>query len=220
MRWFVRHIFFVAAFLCISSCATGPAQTGRAPAAAGNVESDADFVDIKTICPSVIVDVKYATPDNFMKQTLYDSDRCYLRRGTARKLAAVQDYLQRYGLGLKIMDGYRPLSIQKKMWKALPDPSYVADPKAGSMHNRGAAVDVTLVDKNGNELPMGTGYDDFTERAHIDYKHLPAEILKRRGNLIYAMVRGGFVAFRTEWWHYADKEWEKYPVEDIGLTQL
>jgi len=218
MRFF-RYIVFIV-IVCLFFCVGRVSQGGLFAAPAHQTESDADLVDIKAVCPSIVVDIKYATPHNFMKRVLYDSDRCYLRRGTARKLAAVQAYLGQFGLGLKIMDGYRPLSVQKKMWKVMPNPSYVADPKVGSMHNRGAAVDVTLLDRSGNEFPMGTGYDDFTKKAHIDCKDLPAEVIKRRGNLIYAMMRGGFIPFRTEWWHYADREWEKYPVEDVDFAEL
>lgn len=217
---FLRYILIIC-ILFLSSCAARPPRHDQPVAEFKKVENDADLVDIKTICPSIIVDIKYATPQNFMKRVLYDSNRCYLRRGTAKKLAAVQEYLKGYGMGLKIMDGYRPLSVQKKMWKVLPDPQYVSDPRSAyNIHCRGAAVDVTLLDRNGNEFPMGTAYDDFTRKAHVDCKDLPKEVIIRRGNLIYAMARGGFVPFRTEWWHYADKEWQKYPIENIDFLEL
>ena len=124
------------------------------------------FVNIKTLSPEFVLDIKYATADNFLKQAVYDCGECYLREATAKALLAAQkDFLKR-GYTLKLFDCYRPLSVQKKMWKILPGTHYVANPAKGSKHNRGAAVDLTLVDlATGKELDMGTPFDTFSPRA-------------------------------------------------------
>src|SRR6266496_1401556 len=125
-----------------------------------------DLVEVTTTIPR---DIRYATTNNFTHQKLYDTARCMLRPDAAKKLEAVQADAQQMGLSLKVYDCYRPLSVQKRMWAIVHDDRYVADPAKGSRHNRGAAVDLTLIDKNGAELTMPTPYDDFTEKAHRDY---------------------------------------------------
>ena len=124
-----------------------------------------DIVDIKDVNPRIIVDMKYATEDNFTKKRLYDSNTCFLRKSTAVKLDAVQRELEGMNLGLKVWDCYRPLAVQRSLWAILPDERYVANPKTGSRHNRASAVDATLVDSHGKELQMPTGFDDFSPRA-------------------------------------------------------
>ena len=121
---------------------------------------------------------------------------------------------------IKIFDGYRPLSVQKMMWEILPDDRYVADPKDGSRHNRGAAVDVSLVDSNGVELPMPTDFDDFTVKAAHDYMDLPAEIIKNRELLKIHMEKYGFISLNSEWWHYDLKDFVKYPVVDYSFEEI
>ncbi len=182
--------------------------------------SDADLVDVTQIIPDIIVDLKYATPDNFTGQVLYDTARCFLRRGTAERLARVQARLRRKGLGLKIWDGYRPLSVQWRMWELVQDPKYVADPRKGSRHNRGAAVDVTLVDSTGRELEMPSGFDDFTERAHRDYTGCSEEARRNRRILEEAMRAEGFLPLPSEWWHFDDPNWRKYEILDIPIREL
>jgi D-alanyl-D-alanine dipeptidase len=163
----------------------------------------------------VVLDIRYATSNNFAKQRLYDEARCLLRPATAKKLEAVRKQLQSEGLRLKVFDCYRPLAVQHKMWALVPDERYVADPAKGSRHNRGAAVDVTVVRADGSELPMPTDYDDFSERAHRDYSNLPADAIANRSRLEKVMTKHGFVGLPTEWWHFDDADWQRYPV--IGL---
>jgi D-alanyl-D-alanine dipeptidase len=160
----------------------------------------------------VVLDLRYATSNNFTKQRLYDNARCLLRPATARKLEAVRIDLQSAGLRLKVFDCYRPLAVQRKMWALVPDERYVADPVKGSRHNRGAAVDLTIVHADGSELPMPTGYDDFSERAHRDYSNLPADAIANRSRLEQVMTKHGFVGLPTEWWHFDDADWQQYPV--------
>lgn len=177
-------------------------------------EDEPALVNVAELIPGVVLDIRYATENNFTKHVLYSSARCYLRASVARKLAEVQAALRKHGLGLKIFDCFRPLSVQKKLWNLVPDERYVADPKKGSRHNRGAAVDVSLVDASGRELPMPTGYDDFTERAHRDYMRLPAAAIKNRALLETIMRQHGFDGLPTEWWHFDFKGWERFPVSD------
>lgn len=177
-----------------------------------------DLVELKHTIPGLVLDIRYATTNNFTGQQLYPHARCFLRREPAQKLRAVQSELAKSGLGLKIFDGYRPLSVQRKMWEVFPQPGYVADPKKGSRHNRGAAVDVTLIRlTDGQELPMPTLYDDFTERAHRDFMQLPEEVVRNRQLLESVMTRHGFVGLPTEWWHFDFGDWRKYPLLDVDI---
>ncbi|MCL4510658.1 MAG: D-alanyl-D-alanine dipeptidase [Bacteroidetes bacterium] len=176
-----------------------------------------NLVEVRSINPNIQLDIRYATDSNFTHQRLYSVAKCYLRKEAAESLSAVQKELEKMGLGLKVFDGYRPLSIQKKMWKIFPDDRYVANPATGSRHNRGAAVDVTLVDSLGHELEMPTGFDDFTDRAHRDYNNLPKNEIQDRKFLQEVMERHGFVGLSTEWWHFDLKDWKKYPIVDIPI---
>lgn len=181
---------------------------------------DADFIQIQSLDSTIRVDLIYATANNFTGQVLYDSDRCFLRQSVAERLVRVQKSLRKLGLGLKIWDGYRPHSVQFKMWELVPNPDYVGDPKKGSRHNRGAAVDLTLVDSLGNELPMPTKYDDFSNKARRDYQDLPEEVIKNRNLLESAMKAEGFLPLASEWWHFDDPDWRNYEIVDIPITEL
>jgi D-alanyl-D-alanine dipeptidase len=170
------------------------------------------IVNIQSVNPHVVLDIRYATTNNFTGQKVYDSANCLLRASTARKLSDAQRELEPSGLNLKVYDCYRPLAVQRKFWSLVPDERYVANPAKGSRHNRGAAVDLTLVDRNGQELPMPTPFDDFTDKAHRDYAQLPPEVLKNRALLEQVMTRHGFVGLPTEWWHFDDADWPSYPI--------
>ena len=161
------------------------------------------WVDIEFLDSSILVDMKYATTDNFVNEKMYDCGRCFLRPEVAQAIHEIQTELKEKGLGLKVYDCFRPRPIQWKLWEKVPDPRYVSDPKKGSMHNRGAAVDLTLVDENGVELPMGTKFDYFGKEAHPSYTGLPDSILENRKLLSEIMLSNGFKAISTEWWHYS-----------------
>ena len=182
--------------------------------------SDNPLVDIQKLNPKIKFEIRYATPDNFVGEPLYPEARCLLRRETAKKLMRVQAELEKRGLGLKIFDGYRPLSVQKKMWAKYPVEGYVANPAKGSNHNRGAAVDLTLTDKDGRELPMPSAYDEFSERAHRDYKGGTEEQRKNRRILRDAMEAEGFHGISTEWWHFDDVDAKTYPVLDLPFSSV
>ena len=182
-------------------------------------------MDIAAIDPTIAIDMRYASENNFTKVVVYPVARCLLRRDAAERLARVQERLRAGGKGLKVWDCYRPFSVQKKFWKLVPDDRYVAEPVSdgagrplrGSKHNRGAAVDLTLVDRAGRPLEMPTDHDDFSKRAH---RGSPSASSAARANaelLERAMTAEGFEPLPTEWWHYDAPGWEAYPLSDRPL---
>lgn len=163
---------------------------------------DTTFVDLKNYSTDFVYDIKYATTDNFLKSQVYECPECFLRLKTVQALMqANQDFLK-LGFRIKIFDCYRPLDIQKKMWKIVSNPDYVANPAKGSIHNRGGAVDITLVDSAGKELDMGTAFDHFGPEAAVDYVNLSEEVKKNRKLLQTVMSANGFTVLRSEWWHF------------------
>ena len=181
----------------------------------------ARLVDIKTVNPEIILDIRYATTNNFLNQKLYPVAKCALRKEVAEKLSQVQADLKIIGLGLKVYDCYRPLSVTKKMWEVLPDSRYVANPEKGSRHNRGAAVDVTLVDLNtGKELEMPTEFDDFSEKAWRNYSGNKLEVQRNSELLAEKMKKYGFEALLTEWWHFDATGWQKFAILDVPLDRI
>ena len=180
----------------------------------------ARLVDIRTVNRNIRLDIRYATANNFLKRKLYSTPKCALRSSVAQKLALVQTDLEKVGLGLKVYDCYRPFSVTKQMWEVLPDPNYVANPARGSRHNRGAAVDLTLVDRTGKELEMPTPFDDFTTKAHRDYAGGSAQSRKNRQLLEDAMKKQGFIGITTEWWHFDSEDWQKFAILDIPLGAI
>lgn len=180
------------------------------------------MVDVKKWVPDIVVELKYATIDNFMRGILYEStNTTYLRLTAAMALVKVQQQLRQQNVGLKIWDAYRPYSVTEKMWEPLKDERYVANPKYGSGHNRGVAVDLTLVDiTTGNELDMGTGFDHFSDTAHVSFKALPANVLANRALLQQHMEAAGFVVLETEWWHFYLPDTRKYALLNLTFRQL
>lgn len=189
---------------------------------AGKVEIKGQeaLVDVRTAVPGIVVEIKYTTAENFMKKVLYDADGCFLRESVAAKLKAAQEALQKDKLGIKIFDGYRPHAVQKIMFARYPQPGYVADPKTGSNHNRGAAVDVTLVDAAGKELPMPSDYDEFSERAHVEYIGASEEAIRNRAILQNTMKAAGFKGIRSEWWHFDDPDSKSFEILDFKISEL
>lgn len=184
-------------------------------------ERDDDFVELKRLEPSLVIELPYATENNFCKTVLYPVERCFLRRKVAESLIAAHRSLADRGIGLKIWDGYRPHSVQYLMWEKSPLPGFVGHPKQGSKHNRGAAVDVTLVDlATGAELPMPTPYDEFSPRAHRDYFKVTPEVAENRRILQAAMRANGFMTIESEWWHFDHRDWSQFPLADVSLETL
>ncbi len=193
---------WVAMCICAGVQAVSPEQLGLG------------LTDVAALDSSIIHDIKYATADNFTGQVLYPSSRCLLREPVAQRLLQAQRNLRTRGLGLKVFDCYRPIEVQRKMWSIYPDANYVADPASGSRHNRGASVDVGLVDAAGRELPMPSGFDDFSERSHLDFMTASPEALHNRRILQEAMRQTGFSPVTTEWWHFDSPDWRDYRLLD------
>ena len=192
---------------------------GAFASSSGTIHASA-FVDFSKLDRRVIFDIRYATKNNFTHQAVYPVARCLLRKSVARKLLAAAKDFEARGFRLVIFDCYRPLSIQKKFWALVPDERYVANPAQGSRHNRGAAVDVSLADASGRELVMPSGFDNFTERAHRNFKGSSPLARKNMKLLERVMERHGFVGLPTEWWHFDAKGWKKFPIENVPLTSL
>lgn len=183
------------------------------------LDPDKRLVDLSSL--GIGIDVRYATPDNFMKRQLYPFAAAWLRAPAARALAAANRELEARGLALKVYDAYRPYRVTVAMWEPIRNPDFVADPAKGSRHNRGAAVDVTIVDRaTGRELALPTPYDDFTAAAHHDFGELPSEAIANRALLRDLMQRHGFEPLSTEWWHYDFRGWERFELMDVGFDEL
>jgi len=180
-----------------------------------------DLVDLQKIDFSIRLDIRYATSQNFTKQVIYPASRCLLRRPVAEALARVQSSLRLQDLALKVYDCYRPLSVQKAFWDLVPDEKYVADPQKGSRHNRGAAVDLTLVEAgSGRELEMPSQFDDFSLKAHRSGKKASKVARRNMRRLEAAMAKEGFLPFETEWWHFDYSGWEKYDLLDVPFSSF
>jgi zinc D-Ala-D-Ala dipeptidase len=161
------------------------------------------MVNAKSFVPSLQVDLRYTTADNFLKRAVYPKYAvCLLTPEAAVKLERVAKELEAQTLRLKVYDCYRPLSVQWEMWKILPKPGYVADPRKGGNHNRGIAVDLTLTDAGGRELEMPTPFDTFSPAAHHGYDGGTPASRKNRETLLAAMEKHGFKRNAMEWWHY------------------
>ncbi len=180
------------------------------------------LVELTHVDARIKLDIRYATSNNFLGRSMYSEARCFLRRSVAEKLRDVQNDLAKRGMGLVVFDGYRPLEVQREMWRIMPDPDYVADPAKGSRHNRGAAVDLALVDLNGNPLRMPTDFDDFTPAAHRDAPVKDPIARTNREILTKTMKSHGFVGLSTEWWHFDIVHWREYPIilNDADAEQL
>jgi D-alanyl-D-alanine dipeptidase len=180
------------------------------------------FVEIRSVDASIAIDLRYATPNNVARRPLYPPGMpAMVRAGVAQRLLLAQRYLKSKGYGLKIWDAYRPQSTQTQLWQATHNRSFVADPHEGigSMHTRGAAVDATLVDASGREVPMPTSFDSFTPAALLLYQGRDPVVRANVKLLQKAMAHGGFYGLRTEWWHFAAPDWKKYPpVPDLKIA--
>lgn len=174
--------------------------------------NDEDFVLVKTYIPDIVVDLRYATENNFTNQKIYNFTDAWLRYGTVKKLLLIQEELKQHKLSLKIWDGFRPTSAQFKLWDVFPDSTYVANPNNGfSSHSRGNTIDITLVSEDGTELVMPTAFDDFSKLADRDYSDCDAEAASNALFLENLMIKYGFKPYFGEWWHFTDTN--SYPVD-------
>ena len=185
-----------------------PASALKPPA------NDSDFVSIQSVDRTITIDLRYAGSNNVTHHPIYPpGTSAMLRAGVAKRLVVAQNYLRAKGYGLKIWDAYRPAATQQQLWHATHNRSFVADPTGGvgSMHTRGAAVDATLVDSSGNEIPMPTDFDNFTPAALIVYQGGNPVVQSNLKLLQKAMAHAGFYGLRTEWWHFCAPDWKKFP---------
>ncbi len=180
--------------------------------------SEKPLVDLATLSESFVYEMRYATPDNFMSETLYDCAKCLLRPEVAAALVEANDHFESLGYRIRIYDCYRPLDVQKKMWNKLPKLSYVGNPYGrGSIHNRGAAVDMTIETIEGCHVEMGTEFDHLGPAANIDNYNFPKEILNNRKLLWEGMKKFGFYPIRTEWWHFNFQKNRSYDILNIPI---
>ncbi len=160
------------------------------------------MIDVRDLDPNFLLDIRYATKENFTKERVYKKIQPLLREDAAQALCRVNAKLKRSGLQLKLWDAYRPKQAQKLLWSVFPDERYVANPKKHPRHCEGIAVDLTLADLKGRELPMPTGYDEFSDRAHRNFKKIPKARAANRKFLEKTMRAEGFEGLPTEWWHF------------------
>ena len=230
----MKYAFLLCIFLLLSGCTarkdehplenvTDTVTSPQTPSSDMTIEepalllplinpSDTDFVRVSDYIPDILVELKYSTDDNFTGQTIYDFQDVFLRYGTVMKLKAAAEEAKQLGLKLKIWDGFRPVSAQFKLWDIYPDDTYVADPNKGySNHSRGFAIDLTLVDREGREVEMPTGFDDFSEKADRDYTDCTEIAATNARTLEQIMEKSGFSGYWGEWWHFNDIQ--RYDVE-------
>jgi D-alanyl-D-alanine dipeptidase len=182
-----------------------------------------DLVERVKLDPTIKLDVRYATTNNFLGTPVYTQARAFLERPAAQALVLVNHQLRDQGYGLIIHDGYRPWYVTKVFWDATPDDkkNFVANPAEGSKHNRGCAVDLSLYDlKTGEEVQMPSGYDEMTDRAYADYPGGTADERARRALLREVMEKQGFKVIPDEWWHFDYKEWKLYPIINVKFEDL
>ncbi|HEY2499760.1 MAG TPA: M15 family metallopeptidase [Candidatus Angelobacter sp.] len=198
------------------------ALAARPPQESGTFRKP-ELVELVKLDPTIKLDIRYATTNNFLSTPMYSQARAFMQRPAAEALVRAQRALKKQGYGLLIHDAYRPWYVTKMFWEATPDDKkiFVADPKDGSKHNRGCAVDLTLYDlKTGKAVQMPSGYDEMSERAYADYKGGTAEQRERRAILRRAMEKEGFTVYPQEWWHFDYKDWKEYPVMNVRFEEI
>lgn len=191
-------LLFAFSFLLLSFAANSQSNVANSEITV----NDSTFVNLKNYSQDFVYDMKYAISENFLKAKVYDCATCILRFKTVKALLNANAAFIKKGYKIKIFDCYRPLDVQKKMWEIVPNPSYVADPSKGSIHNRGGAVDISLVKINGDSIDMGTKFDFFGIEASHNFKNLSKKVKANRKLLKTTMISNGFAIFESEWWHY------------------
>lgn len=180
-----------------------------------------ELLNLEKIIPEILLDIKYATPDNFTKQVIYKEAKAFARKPVAEALRKANLEFSQLGYSIKIFDAYRPYRATVKFFEIVGDTRYVASPKNGSRHNKGCAIDLTLVDtKTKRELPMPTEYDSFRKEAWAEAPVSDPEILKNRTTLIQVLSKYGFRVNKTEWWHYDFLDCFGFEVLDIPFEEL
>lgn len=207
--------------LAIAACSTAPS---RPPVEPGPFQQS-DLVEIVQLDPTIHLDVRYATANNFTGRPVYRQARAFLQRPAAEALVRVNRSLRDKGWGLVVFDGYRPWSVTKRFWEITPkdkrEKGFVANPAKGSKHNRGAAVDLSMYElATGREADMPSAYDEFSDRADPDFAGGTAAQRERRDLLRAEMEKEGFEVDPGEWWHFNFRGWEKYPILDVPFEKI
>jgi D-alanyl-D-alanine dipeptidase len=180
-----------------------------------------ELINLETLIPGIVLDIRYATDNNFTGEKIYNLARAYARKPVAEALKKAQAEFKTHGVGIKIFDGYRPYSATVKFYEVYRDTTFVASPYKGSRHNRGCAIDMTLVDlKTGEELKMPTAYDAFVREARPSYPVKDPDVKKNRDLLISVMDKYGFRVNSSEWWHFDFRGWQQYDVMNIDFEAL
>ena len=182
-----------------------------------------ELLEVVKLDPTIKLDIRYATKNNFLGKKVYKEARAFLQRPAAEALARAHQKLRAQGYGLIIHDGYRPWAVTKAFWDATPADKklFVADPTKGSRHNRGSAVDLSMFDlKTGMTVKMPSDYDEMTERSHINYECATPETKRLREMLREAMTGEGFAVYEPEWWHYDFKDWKEYPILNVSFSKI
>lgn len=207
-------VWIILASLAIFAQDAPPKETNK---------READLVELTELDKTIKLDIRYARADNFTGRAVYTEARAFLQKPAAKALLRVQKKLKKQNLGLMIFDGYRPWSVTKIFWDVTPEEKrkFVANPKTGSRHNRGCAVDLSLYDlKTGKLVEMPTDFDDFTDKASPKYSGATAEQTKNRETLRAAMEAEGFTVNDNEWWHFDYKDWKDYAIYDIPFSAI
>ncbi len=216
-----KQLNLIIALLCILFSASMGGQQ-QPPKEAGPFRP-ADLVELIKLDPTIKLDIRYATKNNFLGRAVYRQARAFLQRPAAEALVRAHRSLGKDGFGLIIHDGYRPWYVTKMFWDATPADKkiFVADPAQGSRHNRGCAVDLSLFDvKTGQEVKMPSEYDEMTERSHINYACASPETKRLREMLRAAMEAEGFAVYEPEWWHYDYKDWRQYAIGNVKFSEI
>jgi len=185
------------------------------------INPDKALIDLEKFVPGLVLDIRYATTNNFTKEKIYNLAKAYARKPVAEAVKKAQAELKTMGLGIKIFDAYRPYKATVRFYEVYKDTTYVASPYRGSRHNRGCAIDMTLINrKTGEELKMPTGYDSFRKEAWPSTPISDPEASKNRKLIISVMEKYGFKVNSSEWWHFDFVGWKKYEVLDIDFEEL
>lgn len=214
-------------FLCLSLSLSAQYKYGLKPVTLDAYKKsiitnpDQQLIDLAKFIPGIVLDIRYATTNNFTKQKIYNHARAYARKPVAEALKKAQAEFKTHGVGIKIFDAYRPYKATVMFYEVYPDTTFVASPYRGSRHNRGCAIDMTLVDlKTGGELEMPTGYDAFVAAARPTHPVKDPVVKKNRELLIKVMSNHGFRVNASEWWHFDFKGYSKYSILDIDFEDL
>lgn len=218
----IALLFFAASFYAAAQNKYGlKATTFLEYKASLNVNPDKSLVDLQKFIPGVVLDIRYATTNNFTGEKIYDLAKAYARKPVAEALKKAQAEFKAQGLGIKIFDAYRPYKATVKFYEVYHDTTYVASPYRGSRHNRGCAIDMTLIDlKTGQELKMPTEYDSFRKEAWPTTPVSDPVVKKNRDLIISVMKKYGFKVNSSEWWHFDFIGWQKFDVLDIDFEEL